>query len=244
MTTLHTIEAYIARQHVYTWRRQFLRGLIRTIGFNLLADVETTGLDNIPPAGPTILMMNHIGAIDPVVCLGAVTNRFVIPMTKIENAQDPVLGLLVWAWGAYTVDRNAVDRSALLNSIELLRNGQMILIAPEGTRHPEGLAPAKDGMTYVATKANAVIVPGALSGTQHFKSCWKRLRRVPVRLHFGRPFRFKTDRRTRIPRDELARMTQEAMYQLALALPDPSLRGAYSDVSCATTETLEFVRPT
>lgn len=241
MATAGSIQAYVERQHIYTWRRRLMRSAIRTIGFNLLANVHVTGTENIPTSGPTILMMNHLSAIDPVVCLGAVTNRFVIPMTKIENAKDPVLGMLVWMWGAYTVDRDTVDRSALMNSIELLKSGQMILIAPEGTRHPEGLAEAKDGMTYVATKSNAVIVPGALAGSQHFKSSWKRLHRVPVQLNFGRAFRFKTGGRSRIPRDVLAEMTRESMYQLALALPDPSRRGAYSDVENATTDTIEFV---
>ena len=47
----------------------------------------------------------------------------------------------------------------------------------------------------------------------------------------------------RIRRPELEIMTREAMYQLALAQTDLSLRGVYSDVSQATTDTLEFVTP-
>ncbi|MBK9750610.1 MAG: hypothetical protein IPO91_28135, partial [Chloroflexi bacterium] len=42
-------------------------------------------------------------------------------------------------------------------------------------------------------------------------------------------------------RDELAQMTEEAMYQLALAVQDDGLRGVYHDTSKATTELLEFV---
>ncbi len=240
MTASESVQAYIAHQGRYTWRRQLMRGLVRTIGFRLLAKVSVSGVENIPATGPTILMMNHIGTIDPVVCMGVVQNRFVIPMTKIENAEHPLFGLLVWAWGAYTVDRGEIDRKALENSIELLKSGQMILIAPEGTRHPEGLAPAKDGMTYIATKADAIILPTTLSGSQHTSSYWKKLRRVPVHVNFGRPFRFRTNGRKRIPRDELAQMTRESMYQLALAQQDTSLRGVFSDVENATTVTLEF----
>lgn len=242
MTTSTTsIAEYVARQESYTWRRRFMRGLVRTIGFTLLCKVEASGLENIPDSGPTILMMNHISAIDPVVCLGLVTNRFVIPMTKIENARNPLFGLLVWGWGAYTVDRDQVDRAALLNSVELLKSGQMILIAPEGTRHPEGLARPKDGLTYVATKADAMIVPAAVSGAVDFKDRWKRLRRAYAHVTFGRPFRFKTAGRARIPRDERALMTQEAMYQLAITQPDPNLRGVYSDIARATTDHIEFI---
>ena len=238
-----SVAEYVARQPSYTGRRRFMRWLIRTVGFGLLARAEITGVENVPDSGPAILMMNHISLIDPVVCMGAVTKRFVVPMTKVENVRNPFLGVFVRMWGAYSVDRDSVDRRALTNSIELLKSGQLILIAPEGTRHPEGLARPKEGMTYVAVRSNAVIVPAALSDSMDVLQRWKRLRPARVRLTFGRPFRFRTEGRARIPRDELSRMTEEAMYQLALAQPDPALRGVYADLSQATTETLEFIDP-
>lgn len=241
MSATDAIQEYVNNQERYTWRRNILRGLIRTVGFTLLCKVDMDGLENIPDSGPTILMMSHISAIDPIVCLGVVTNRFVIPMTKIENARTPVLGWMVRWWGAYTVDRDQVDRAALMNSIELVKSGQLILIAPEGTRSRAGLREPKDGLAYIATKANAVIVPAAISGAVDWLDRWKRLRRAYARVSFGRPFRFKTEGRSRIPREELSTMMRESMYQLAAALPDESLRGVYSDLSKLTTDTLEFV---
>lgn len=195
----------------------------------------------MPASGPTMLVMNHTASIDPFLAIGGVRKRFVVPMTKIENLENPLLRLGVQLWGAYSVRRGEIDRKALLNSIELIRSGQLVLIAPEGTRTPTGLQEAKDGMTYVATKANAVIVPLGISGAIPWKENMKRLRRTPIHLNFGRAFRLKTGGRERIPRDELTQMTHEAMYQLALAIPDPALRGIYSDVSKATTEYIEFV---
>ncbi len=242
MSPSPTIQHYVARQPNFVWRRRVIRWFIRNLGYRFLANIDITGLENIPPSGPVIVMMNHLSAIDPIVCMGAVRERFVIPMSKIENSKHPLLGFFVWAWGAYTVNRSIIDRAALMNSIELLKSGQMILIAPEGTRHPNGLELAKDGMTYIATKADAIILPAALSGTQHFKRSWKRLRPIPAQLHFGSPFRFKLEGRTRIPRDELAQMTREAMYQLALAIQDPALRGAYANIDQVTTNTLAFIK--
>ena len=239
-----SVEEYVARQGRYTWRRHLLRMLIRTVGFHILAKVKVTGQEHVPAQGPCILMMNHVSLLDPVACVGAVTNRFVVPMSKIENKRNRILAWFVRMWGCYFVDRDAVDRKALLNSIELVKSGQMILIAPEGTRHPEGLARPKDGMTYVAVKSEAVILPTTVSGKVDFLVRWKRLRRAQVHINFGPPFKFKTGGRTRIPRDELRQMTDEAMYQLAMAQPDPNLRGVYSDLSQASTETIEFSDPT
>jgi 1-acyl-sn-glycerol-3-phosphate acyltransferase len=235
------IRAYVERQPRLAWRRFLLRGLIRTVGYTFLARVSSEGTQHIPAEGPCILMMSHISAIDPVVCMGEIRTRYVIPMTKIENTTHPTLRFLVWWWGAYTVSRETVDRRALETSIALLNAGQMILIAPEGTRHPNGLGEGKDGLAYVATKTNAVILPAAMSGTNGFRDRWKARKRALAHITFGRPFRLNTGGRDRIPRPELSQMTREAMYQLALTQPDLSLRGAYSDVENATTETLIFV---
>lgn len=235
-----SIQQYVARQDRVAWRRRAIRWFIRAFGYNVLAQIDEYGTENIPESGPAIIMMNHISALDPVIVLGSVRSRYVVPMTKIENKRNPLFALLIYLWDAYTVDRDAVDRAALMNSIELLKSGQLILIAPEGTRHPEGLQEPKDGVAYIATKTNAVIIPTAHSGSQDFKSRWKRLRRVRASVTFGRPFRFKTGE-GRVSREQRAEMMREAMYQLAITQPDPALRGVYSDIENATTDWLEFV---
>lgn len=243
MTLAQSVEDYVARQPQYGWRRSLIRGLIRTLGFRVLWNVTVNGADNVPDSGPAILMMNHISLLDPILCMGAVTNRFVVPMTKIENLRSPLVGPFVRFWGAYAVSRGEIDRKALMNSIELAKSGQLILIAPEGTRQLNGLAQPKDGLAYVATKANAAIVPAAISGAIGWQDNLTRLKRTSIQVSFGRPFRFKSGSSARVSRDALRAMTDEAMYQLALALPDPTLRGVYSDVSQATTEYLEFIDP-
>ena len=242
MSTSSAIQTYVARQSSpgIRLRRNILRTLIRQIPFRMCV-LNITGNEHIPDVGPVIMMMNHISALDPGLVMGAVTNRFVIPMTKIENTHFAAGALVVWWWDAYTVRRGEVDRSALLNSIELLKSGQCILIAPEGHRQKTGLARPKEGLAYVATKADAVIVPTAISGAIGWKEKWTHFQRPHIDVNFGRPFRFKTDGRKRLPREELTAMTDEAMYQLALAVTDENMRGIYSDVSKASARFLEFI---
>ena len=203
--------------------------------------LSISGSENVPDDGPVIMMINHISALDPGLIMGAVTNRFVIPMTKIENTQYLIGALAVWWWDAYTIRRGEIDRQALSNSIELLKSGQCILIAPEGTRQKNGLARPKEGMAYLATKANAMIVPTAISGAIGWKEKWLHFQRPAIRIHFGPAFRFKTAGNRRVSREALNAMTDEAMYQLAAALPDDASRGIYGDLDQASTEHLEFV---
>lgn len=237
------VQQFVASQPKYTWRRNLLRGLVRLVLFRLVCKVTVTGAENVPDGGPAILMMNHISLLDPILCLGAVTNRFVVPMSKVENDRNPLLGPLIRFWGSYSVNRGEIDRKALTNSIELAKSGTLILIAPEGTRQPQGLSQPKDGLAYVATKADAVVIPSTIMGAVGWESKLKRLQRPHIQVNFGRPFRFRAEGRARIPREELSAMTEEAMYQLALAVTDEHMRGVYSDISKATTEFIEFVKP-
>mgnify|MGYP001115691001 CR=1 FL=1 len=232
--------AIVQKQPQYMLARRILRDLLlRPIGLTFLVQPRITGQHFIPDKGPTLLVMNHIGFIDPVVVLGAVTSRWVVPMSKIENFQIPGIAQLSQLWGAYPVDRSKMDRTALQNTIDLLHAGHCILIAPEGTRQPAMLA-AKPGFTYVATKTNAAIVPIGLSGTAAFDTNIKRLKPTPIEIRFGRAFNFKHSGRGRVPRDTMQQMTTEAMYQLA-KLVDPEQRGVYADMNNATTQTLNFL---
>lgn len=230
----------VYRQDQIDRRRGFLRDvLMRGIGFNLLVNVTVIDADRVPDEGPLLVVMNHLAAIDPFVVVGAVRNRYIVPMSKVENTQHPIIGLMAKAWGAYPVRRGEVDRQAIATTLELMRQGRAVLIAPEGTRSP-ALQEAKHGMAYLATKGDAIVLPVGIEGTDRFPGTLLRLRRTPITLRFGVPFRFKTSGNTRIPRDELHLMKQEAMYQLAALIPEHR-RGVYADLSKATTDTLQFL---
>jgi 1-acyl-sn-glycerol-3-phosphate acyltransferase len=231
---------FAALQDRYSASRRFIRNvLLRGIAFRLLVKLDVQGLENIPKTGPTLIMINHISGVDPVVAMGIVGPRFVVPMSKVENFRIPILGQLMHWWGMFPVNRGEVDRAALQNTVDLLREGILVLMAPEGTRQP-ALIEGKDGVTYVALKANAAIVPMGIDGTREFWRNLKRLRRTQITVRIGRAFRFRTNGRERIPRAEMSHMTQEAMYQLATLLPE-NRRGFYSDMSKATTDTIEFI---
>lgn len=234
------VHEVVYRQEQIDRRRGFLRDvLMRRIGFGLLVNVTAIDPQNVPDSGPLLLVMNHIAAIDPFVVVGAVQNCYVVPMSKVENTRHPVVGLLARAWGAYPVRRGEVDRRAIASTLELMRQGRAILLAPEGTRHPH-LQEAKHGMAYLATKGGATVLPVGVEGTDRFPGTLLRLRRTPVTVRFGAPFRFSTNGDGRIARVELHAMTQEAMYQLAALLPEHR-RGVYHDLSQATTEMLQFL---
>lgn len=244
MSDTLSVEEFIAKQDEFDKKRRIMHPLLRGL-LALVCKIEVTGLDNIPASGKTILMMNHISSLDPIVVTAAITSRYVISMSKPENFKNPLFAFLLNQWGGYAINRGELDRKALTQTVELMKSGRLVLMAPEGHRHPQGLELAKDGLTYVTTKADAIVVPTTVSGAQDWLTRIKHFRRMYARVNFGKPFKFKTDGRSRIPREELHQMMQEGMYQLALAIPDEyaAFRGAYKDVENASTDLIEFVNP-
>ncbi|NIO68574.1 MAG: 1-acyl-sn-glycerol-3-phosphate acyltransferase, partial [Anaerolineae bacterium] len=108
---------------------------------------------------------------------------------KAENFGDPILGIIVRLYGAFPVRRGEVDLQATRRALEVLRHGEVLLMAPEGTRSKEcRLQPGHDGMTFIALRANAPILPMAITGAKDLGSNLKRLRRTEVKIVIGQPF--------------------------------------------------------
>ena len=221
----------------YESRRRLLRYLIRTIGFTLLAKIDhVEGIEKVPLKGPAILMINHINFIDPFVILN-VLPRNIVPMAKVEVYSYPVVGIFPRIYGVIPVQREEMDRRAVQGALDVLKAGEVILVAPEAHRGPQ-LRQGKEGAAYLATRSNAPVVPVAIDGTIGFPTfrLLSRWREPGANVRFGDPFRFNCSDQ-RAGRELLRLMTDEAMYILASMLPEYR-RGFYSDLSLATRDTI------
>lgn len=221
-------------------RRRILRFLIRNIGFTLLAKIDhVEGIEKVPTKGPAILMINHINFIDPFVVMN-VLPRNIVPMAKVEVYSYPVVGIFPRIYGVIPVQREEFDRRAVQGAMDVLKVGEIILVAPEAHRGPQ-LRTGKEGIAYLATRADVPIVPVAIDGTIGFPTfrLLSRWREPGANVCFGNPFRFKNTGQ-RAGKEMLRKMTDEAMYILAAMLPEYR-RGVYADLSLATQETIEWV---
>jgi len=217
--------------------RRFLNFVLRIV-FKICLRLKVVGQENIPPEGPVIYMINHVSFLDPIV-VGGVSPREVVMMSKIENFGLPVWGIFIKLYGCFPVRRGEVDLYATRHAMKVLQDGEILLMAPEGTRsRAHQLQPGHDGTAFLALRADALIMPVAVTGGQHFGSNVKRLRPTPVKVVFGKSFRLRS-KRGRVKRDSLRKMTKEVMYQLAAILP-PEYRGVYSDLDSTTEQFLVF----
>lgn len=255
MFTVHTWRNSLEVGHIETkrsgssgyihkrWRakRRILRFLLRTIAFAFLIKIDTIeGLENIPKEGPVLLFFNHIAFVDPIVMVYVVP-RDIVPLAKIEVYDYPLIGIFPRLWGVIPVRREEFDRRAIKQALDVLSAGEILLVAPEGTRNNQ-LQPGKEGLAYLASRSGAPVVPVMIEGThvfpalRFFSSAW---RNPGVRVRFGRPFRYRPGLQ-KADRDQLRRMMDEAMYLLASMLPEHR-RGVYADLSKSTQDTIERV---
>jgi 1-acyl-sn-glycerol-3-phosphate acyltransferase len=211
-----------------------LRGISRTI-----CELDDTELKRIPAEGPLILAGNHVNFLDAPILLSHLQPRKVVPLAKVETWHNPVIGLLFNQWGSIPIRRGEADMGAFRESLRVLKEGKILVIAPEGTRSGDGrLQKGQPGIVPLAVKSGAPILPIASFGSEVF---WHKVRgfsRTPFTIRVGKPFHLKFS--GPLPsRDEREQMTAEIMYQIAALLP-PEYRGYYSDLENATQDYLVF----
>ena len=220
-------------------RRRILRFLLKTIAFPFLVKLDRVeGINNIPTKGPAILYFNHIAFVDPII-LVYIVPRDIVPLAKIEVYDYPIIGIFPKIWGVIPVRREEVDRRAVRQALAVLQAEEILLLAPEGTRHPQ-MSQAKVGLAYLAVKTSAPLVPVAIEGTKGFPAfrLSNRWRQDGGIVRFGKPFHFRSDI-GRVDHQMLRKMADEAMYILAAMLPE-HLRGYYSNLSLATDNYIQW----
>lgn len=219
------------------WFHQLADLLLRIL-LSVLLRLEIDGLVNTPPDGPLIVAVNHTSFLDPL--LGMVfVPRTVFPLGKVELFQKRFVGWVFPAYGVIPIRRGQIDREAIRRSLRLLRDGSVLLVAPEGTRSDDGrLQPGRNGTAVLAARTNAAILPVAIWGVKDFETNIRQLRRTDAHVQVGPAFRIRTN--GRIPRDELDDITHEIMYRISTLLP-PEYRGVYADLERATSHYLEPV---
>ena len=217
--------------------RPILNFILRLL-FRIFLRCKVEGWENFPKKGRVIVMINHINFLDPVL-IGGLAPREINMMAKREVLGYPFLGFFIRLYGIVPIRRGEIDREALRRALEALAMEQPLLMAPEGTRSHHGrLQKAKDGITYVALKADSPILPVAIWGQEKFFQNIKKLRPTEVHIRIGKPFKFVPP--PKIERGDLTKMTTEAMYILASLLP-PEYRGVYANPENVNFRYIQFL---
>lgn len=173
---------------------QFAKHTVKT-ALTPIYRFETIGKEHFPKEGGVLLCSNHIHALDPPV-VGILAPRPVHFMAKDELFHMPILKQLIPHLNAFPVKRGMSDREAMRKAIQLLKQGNVVGLFPEGTRSQDGkLKPGLAGAGFFALKGDAVVVPAAIIGPY---KAFKRLKVV-----YGKPLDMTEYRDRKASADEV-----------------------------------------
>jgi 1-acyl-sn-glycerol-3-phosphate acyltransferase len=147
--------------------------------------LRVRGLEHVPRGG-FVLAANHTSNFDPwPLGIPFLPKRQLRFMAKAELF-NPILAPILRAGGAFKVRRGEGDVEAMRTAAELAREGEIVVMFPEGTRQKKGLRKKREarphtGAARIALSAGVPLVPAAIGGTD-------RLSRLgPLSVAYGEP---------------------------------------------------------
>jgi 1-acyl-sn-glycerol-3-phosphate acyltransferase len=148
--------------------------------------LRAEGEENLPQNGGYVLAANHLSNLDPwPLGLPLWPNNFLRFMAKSELYWWP-LNHVINAGGGFPVRRGERDVEAMNTAVDLVRDGHVVAMFPEGTRQRKGLVKkyqpkAHTGAARIALEAGAPLVPAAIAGTDRLAKLG------PLRVRYGEP---------------------------------------------------------
>ena len=152
--------------------------------------VRIAGREHLPLGRAAVYCANHQSNVDPPILFTTLHPRMHI-VYKAEINAIPLLARAFQHGGFVPIERR--NKEAAMRSLEAgarsIRDGNSFLIFPEGTRSKTGeMLPFKKGGFLMALKAQAPIVPVAISGgTEVMQRGSKIIRPATVSIRIGDP---------------------------------------------------------
>ena len=177
--------------------------------------VSIEGREHIPAEGPFILSPVHRSNIDSPLA-ACVTTRRMRFMGKKEMWKIGWIGKVFTALGGFPVNRGTADREALRMCVEVLKNGEPLVLFPEGTRQSGPVVEELfDGAAWVAARANVPIIPVGIGGSEGaMPKGAKYIKPVKVHMVIGPPLRAEVTEGERTPRRVLHELTVRLQAEL------------------------------
>lgn len=186
---------------IYSFVKSLIGGFLKPV-----YKIKTIGLENLPQEGGVLLCANHIDNFDPPV-VGITAKRPVHFMAKEELFSVPIIGKIVPHLNAFPVKRGMSDREALRKGLNILKEGKVLGLFPEGTRSKNGeLGKGLTGAGFFALRTDAKVVPCAIIGPyKPFQT---------LKVVYGKPIHMDELRESKASAEVVTEIIMDAIRQL------------------------------
>jgi 1-acyl-sn-glycerol-3-phosphate acyltransferase len=167
-------------------------------------------------SGPLIIAVNHSSFFDPPLA-GICSKRGVFYLARKTLLKWPFFGPLFPAMNVIPVERDGNDMSALREVIKKIKEGNAVVLFPEGTRSPDGrLQPARAGIGLVIAKTGAPVMPMRIFGAHEaFPKNAKGLRSSQITVVLGEPIHFTREEVENPSRENYQVLSNRVMEAIA-----------------------------
>lgn len=172
--------------------------------------------ERMPESGPLILAVNHSSFFDPPLA-GICSRRGVYYLARKNLLEWPFFGPMFPAMNVIPVERDGNDMSALREVIKKIREGNGVVLFPEGTRSKDGaIQPARAGIGLVIAKTGAPVLPMRIFGAHDaFPKGAKRLHFPQITVVLGEPIHFSPEETSGSSRETYQRLSDRVMHAIA-----------------------------
>lgn len=200
--------------HPPTRAERIVYGLVRAVTLGLARGwlrLEIVGREHIPTDGPFVLAPVHRSNLDFLLAAFTTKQRMRY-MGKASLWKIKSLGRFWNMLGAFPVHRGTADRASLRTCLQVIQNGEPVVMFPEGTRRSGAeIGEVFDGPAYVAARGRVPLVPVGIGGSEAAMPIGGRfIRPKKVTLVIGEPLAPPGEDGKRVPR----RLVREATTQL------------------------------
>ncbi len=150
------------------WERALYRVVRGAVfGFcRVYCRLSVEGKEHVPAAGSYVVAPVHRSIIDSFAASG-MTKRRMRFMGKESLWKPKLFRRFLSSLGGFPVDRGTADREALRRCMQVIEDGEPLVLFPEGERKTGPLVqPLFDGAAYVAVKADVPIMPVGIGGSE------------------------------------------------------------------------------
>lgn len=180
------------------------------------------GAERIPADGAAILASNHLSFSDSIF-LPLMLRRPVVFLAKSEYFTGKGIKGTLSRWffkgtGQLPIDRSGgkASEAALNTGLQVLGQGQLLGIYPEGTRSPDGrLFRGRTGIARMVLEAKVPVFPVAMIDTEKVQPIGRKLPRIRrIGVVVGEPLDFSRFAGMEGDRLVLRAVTDEILYEL------------------------------
>ncbi len=139
-----------------------------------------------------VVVANHTSFLDVILIYLAARPpqwvRFMARDTLFDNGRG-ILGQMISRCGAFPVTRDSADRTSIKRATRMLKDGEIVVILPEGTRRNKGdITPEiHSGAALVARMGKAPILPMTVRNAEYVKQKGERMHFPKITVEYGDP---------------------------------------------------------